>query len=198
MTNQSPTYAVPTLIPERRNEVWHQSDAGDYRLSFFDVQLNARQERTPMSEWSNIMAEDFATRLKTAFADGVKVWAGMLGAEGEIPVTKPYLFPHACYIPEPGNEDKRRFYMCCRVKRDRPLLLPIDSVAQMAEVQPDERAMVDGFFNQMLTGFTDRNQFSSAEVVGRMARENAGLEERGRIEREFQKELEYRLNHRPF
>ncbi len=192
------TYNVPTLIPERRNEVWHQSDKGDYRLSFFDVQLNARQERTPMSEWSNIMAEDFATRLKTAFAAGVKVWAGMLGNEGEIPVTKPYLFPHACYIPEPGNEDKRRFYMCCRVKRDAPLLLPIDSVAQMAEVQPDERGMVDAFFNQMLQGFTERNRFASPEIVGQTARENAALDKQVSAERAFEKELEYRLNHRPF
>ncbi len=186
------TYNVPTIVPEKRNEVWHQSDQGDIILSFFDVVLNEYQLRTPMGEWTNIMREDFATRVKTAFEQGVKTWAGMIGAEGEYPVTKPFMFPAACFVPEPGHEDTRRFYMACRVKRDRPQILPIDSVAELAEVGPlDQQEMMRNFVRQM-------GAFKDAETVGQQARENAGLGERVARERAFEKELEYRLNHRPF
>lgn len=192
------TYAVPTIIPEKRHEVWEQSDKGDLRHSFFDVALNERQLRTPMSEWSNVMAEDFAGRIKTAFQEAVKVWAGMLEREGERPVSKPFLFPHACFVPEPGHEDSRRFYMAARVKMNRPTLLPIDSIAQMAELGGvDDEAMSREFFAQML-GFTEGNGNTSAEIVGRGARENSDAEKRAAIERAFNRELEDRLQHRPF
>lgn len=192
------TYNVPTIVPEKRNEVWHQSDQGDVVLSFFDVVLNERQLRTPMSEWSNIMREDFATRVKKAFVEGVKTWAGMLGAEGEYPVTRPFMFPNACFVPEPGHEDTRRFYMACRVKRDRPQLLPIDSVAEIAgagEVNQD--AMLRNFMRQM-SQFSEKNVRTDAEMVGRTAHENSLLYRKVEEEQAFEKELEYRLNHKPF
>ncbi len=192
------TYSVPTIISEKRNEVWHQSDAGDIVMSFFDITLNERQLRTPMSEWSNIMLEDFAARVKKGFVEGVKTWAGMLGDEGEYPVTRPFMFPNACFVPEAGNEDKRRFYMACRVKRDHAKILPIDSVAELAgagEVNQD--AMLRNFVRQM-GQFSEKNVRTDAETVGKTAYENSQLLKKIDEERALEKELEYRLNHKPF
>jgi len=81
---------------------------------------------------------------------------------------------------------------------NRPTLLPIDSIAQMAELGGvDDEAMSREFFAQML-GFTEGNGNTSAEIVGRGARENSDAEKRAAIERAFNRELEDRLQHRPF
>ena len=38
----STRYAVPYLVPEMRNESWHQNDQGDWAVAAFDIDLPSR------------------------------------------------------------------------------------------------------------------------------------------------------------
>lgn len=156
------TYAVPTLIPEKRHEVWHESDAGDWRIAYFDVPIPDRFEATA-----------FAERLEKAYQEAVTHWAAMLAGLNEVPVTKPMLNPGVYFCPEPDMQDHRRFYMAARVKKTKPDLYPIDTVAKVAEAADSnqDRNLRD-FFAQM-QGF--RVGVADPKHLEAQARDNRSL-----------------------
>lgn len=133
---------MPLILPERRHEVWHESDRGDWRIAYFDVPLPTRFEATAFRE-----------RVEKSFKETVEKWAAMLAAENEVPVTMPFLNPNVFYPPEPDRQDYRRFYIAARVKKTRPDLYPLDTVAALRSVQVDQNQVTREFFGQMEDGF---------------------------------------------
>ena len=129
---------IPIIVPERRHEVWHESDQGDWRVAYFDVPLPTRFEAT-----------EFRERVEKAFKETVEKWGRMLEKENEVPVTMPYLNPNVFYCPEPDKEGYRRFYIAARVKKTKPDLYPIDTVSELAAVHVDQDAVNAEFFQQM-------------------------------------------------
>lgn len=147
-------HGVPILVPERRNEVWHQSDQGDWRLAYFDVPLPSRFEATAFKE-----------RIEKAYHRAVHQWAGMLASMNETPMTKPMLNPNVFYCPEPDKQDHRRFYMAARVKKTKPDLYPLDTVEALRAHDVDQDDVNAEFFRQMMGGFRQ----GSADQAGLFA-----------------------------
>ena len=131
-------YEIPTIVPERRNEVWHASDRGDWRVAYFDVPLPTRFEATAFKE-----------RMAKAYEHAATEWAEMLAGLDEMPVSRLYLNPNVFFCPEPDMEDHRRFYMACRVKKTKPDLYDLDVVGQLRAHDVDQDDVMAEFFQQM-------------------------------------------------
>lgn len=117
-------------VLERRHEVWHADDRGDWRLAYFDLELPITHER-----------------VARRYEETVRNWIDMLAAEDQVMVGEPHLYPFVCYIPDaPDRMGERRFYMSARWKRLKPELLPLDTVAALVEQGPiDQEAWVRQF-----------------------------------------------------
>src|SRR5262245_43216931 len=123
-----------TFFEPGNHQVWHQSDKGDWRVAYFDLE------------------EPFtAERLEKRFRETVTNWGRMLEAEGCVPTTKPYLYPHATYVPDdPDAMDRRRFYMAARVKRINPELVPLDLISELTGMGPvDQDQQLVELFEQV-------------------------------------------------
>lgn len=198
MTTLAPVqqqYGGGLVYLDRKHEVWHEHDEGDWSLAYFEVELPSGYNR-----WSQDPAE--AARrfgawmngpVKAEYERAIKNWAVMKEEDGEVPTTRPLLNPGMFMSPEPGRQDFRRFYFAARFKRIRPQILPIESVEALVQNSGDTEEMFRSFFEQM-NGF--REGVVNAAHLEQQAQQNATAPAKALLEAREIERLDYLLTHR--
>lgn len=124
--------AGPIILPEARHEIWHQNPQGDMEGAFFDLPIPVKKEhvqKAALQCWRN--------------------WVSMQGGEDKQASSEPRIIgPY--YIPEYNALDMARYYMLCRWKRTRPLLVSVDVAELYATTEaPDAEEMFRVFLANM-------------------------------------------------
>lgn len=188
-------YGGGLVYLDRKHEVWHENDEGDWALAYFEVELPSGYNRWSQdpAECARRMALWINGPVKAEYDRAIKNWARMKEEDGEVPTTKPMLNPAIFLSPEPGRQDFRRFYFAARFKRTRPQILPIDSIAVLAENKGDTEEMFRSFFEQM-HGF--KEGVVNPSHLEMQAQQNLEAPAKAAHEEAEMKRLDYLLTHR--
>jgi len=188
-------YGGGIVFLERRHEVWHENDQGDWGIAAFDIDIPDRvllklERNEALSVFER---EDMSRRVDDAFKQCIKDWLSMRGREGYVPTTKPILRPGFYLIPDdPSALGKRRMYVAARWKREVPELMNVDDAARFAGVgHVDQEKQLDEFFDQM-------RGLSRAPVsqIERHMKANAEAPEKAKEDAAKVAESDYKETHR--
>lgn len=180
---------APVVVPEFKNEVWHENELGDWEMTYCEMQAPgptpAQQERHALAA-SKLMIQTAAKWAAIQEADGKQCTSRW--KKGGSWVAWDYAGPFM--VQEEGKVDLVRYYIFARWQRTKPLIMDLDEAQRLADNYVPED-LIWHFLQNMkaLSGM-------SAEMAQREASKNAQYTVQAERERKFREGLAWLAQHR--